>query len=146
MSDQGSISHHCALATESPIPIVPVIDLLDGNVVRAIGGVRDEYQPWRSGLCPTADPVELAENARALVGHQRLYVADIDALEGRSADGDAVARLAQRSSVLYDAGLRSNDDAQRLLAALGRSASNVTAILASETSVDLSLAESLAKE
>lgn len=62
--------------------LIPVIDLMHGQVVRAIRGDRQRYQPIVSRLCTGSDPVVVA---RALVAHcavRQLYVADLDALQG----------------------------------------------------------------
>lgn len=62
--------------------LIPVIDLMHGQVVRAIRGDRQRYQPIVSQLCAGSDPVLVA---RALVAHcaaRQLYVADLDALQG----------------------------------------------------------------
>ena len=62
--------------------LIPVIDLMHGQVVRAIRGDRQRYQPIVSRLCTCSDPVLVA---RALVAHcaaRQLYVADLDALQG----------------------------------------------------------------
>lgn len=62
--------------------LIPVIDLMHGQVVRALRGNRQSYQPIVSRLCEGSDPVTVA---RALVTHcqaRQLYVADLDALQG----------------------------------------------------------------
>src|SRR5438477_4509429 len=58
--------------------VIGVIDLRGGAAVDARGGRRDEYQP-------IGDAVELA---RTYVerGVEELYVADLDAIEGRDRD------------------------------------------------------------
>ena len=61
--------------------IIPVIDLLGGQVVRGIGGRRSEYRPIESRLARGSDPGEIAA---AFVEHfdaTTCYVADLDAIE-----------------------------------------------------------------
>jgi phosphoribosylformimino-5-aminoimidazole carboxamide ribotide isomerase len=63
--------------------LIPVLDVLHGAVVRGVGGRRSEYRPIVSQLTSSTDPVEVA---RALVEHVRpaeLYLADLDAIQGR---------------------------------------------------------------
>jgi len=55
------------------IRLVPVLDIANGSVVRAIGGRRDEYGPIDGGFGVT-------ERLSSLVGHRTLYVADLDAI------------------------------------------------------------------
>ncbi len=38
--------------------LIPVIDLMQGQVVRAVRGDRGSYRPIVSGLCAGSDPVE----------------------------------------------------------------------------------------
>jgi len=62
--------------------LIPVIDLLKGQVVRGVRGDRQAYRPIESALCASSDPVTVA---RVLVDHcaaRQLYVADLDALMG----------------------------------------------------------------
>ena len=61
--------------------IVPVIDVRNGLVVRAVGGRRASYRPFRSPLSPDADPLTLARSVRDRWGTNDLYLADLDALE-----------------------------------------------------------------
>jgi phosphoribosylformimino-5-aminoimidazole carboxamide ribotide isomerase len=60
--------------------VIPVIDLLGGQVVRGLGGQRDLYRPIRSQIAADAQPASVA---RAFVEHFALntvYVADLDAI------------------------------------------------------------------
>ncbi|MEM9351822.1 MAG: HisA/HisF-related TIM barrel protein [Planctomycetota bacterium] len=103
------------LARDSPIPIIPVIDLMGGKVVRAIRGDRANYRPWHSHVCPTADPLEAAANLTAMTGQRRLYVADLDAIAGdRTTNAEIVHRLAAKYDLLLDPGIRTAADAASL--------------------------------
>jgi phosphoribosylformimino-5-aminoimidazole carboxamide ribotide isomerase len=62
--------------------LIPVIDLLKGQVVRGVRGDRQAYRPIESALCASSDPLTVAG---ILVDHcaaRQLYVADLDALMG----------------------------------------------------------------
>jgi uncharacterized protein related to proFAR isomerase len=63
--------------------LVPVVDLLGGQVVHARRGERSQYQPIRSPLCPGSDLLPLARALRQASGSALLYAADLDALQGR---------------------------------------------------------------
>ena len=66
----------------SSMTLIPVIDLLKGQVVRGVRGDRQAYRPIDSALCGSSDSVTVA---RILVDHcatRLLYVADLDALTG----------------------------------------------------------------
>jgi phosphoribosylformimino-5-aminoimidazole carboxamide ribotide isomerase len=60
--------------------VIPVIDLLGGQVVRGLGGQRDLYRPIQSTIATDAQPASIS---RAFAQQFRLtmaYVADIDAI------------------------------------------------------------------
>jgi phosphoribosylformimino-5-aminoimidazole carboxamide ribotide isomerase len=73
--------------------IIPVVDLLAGQVVRAVRGQRANYRPIVSALCSSSQPVEVA---RILCDHcasPLLYVADLDAIQGRGVQIEALRAL-----------------------------------------------------
>lgn len=61
--------------------IIPVIDLLGGQVVRGIGGRRSEYRPIESQLVAGSDPGAIAAAFVEHFGATTCYVADLDAIE-----------------------------------------------------------------
>jgi HisA/HisF family protein len=65
--------------------LVPVVDLMQGQVVRGVRGDRSGYRPIESVLCPGSDPVTVARALCRHTGSPRLYVADLDALQGGAA-------------------------------------------------------------
>jgi len=67
-----------------PFPVIPVLDLKTGHAVHAVGGRRDHYQPIRSILHATSDPIVLARAFRDTLGLHTLYLADLDAIDGLS--------------------------------------------------------------
>ena len=89
--------------------VIPVLDLLGGQVVHAVRGERQRYQPVKSVLCGTADPVSVARAFRDRLGLTEVYVADLDSIQsaGRINHRETVAVLAQREhlSILLDAGV-----------------------------------------
>jgi phosphoribosylformimino-5-aminoimidazole carboxamide ribotide isomerase len=100
--------------------IIPVLDLKGGQVVRAERGKRDSYQPIATPLCDGSDPVAVAEGLRRLHPFRTFYVADLDAIEGRTANEAALDRLGameQPPDLWVDSGIA---DEQRLEAMLAR--------------------------
>lgn len=95
--------------------VIPVMDVMSGQVVHAVAGRRSEYQPIRSGLVHSTDPLIVAEALRSLARTDELYVADLDALQGRPRQRSLIAELARRGFRLWlDAGLRFADEASAL--------------------------------
>src|SRR5205085_1641953 len=65
--------------------IVPVLDLLNGKVVRGVAGNRAKYAPIESTLSPDPSPVSIARGF-ASVGFKECYIADLDAIAGADPD------------------------------------------------------------
>jgi phosphoribosylformimino-5-aminoimidazole carboxamide ribotide isomerase len=116
------------------VRIIPVLDLKGGEVVRAQMGRRDHYQPIVTPLSASSDPVAVAEGLRSLLPFRTFYVADLDAIEGRASNCEAVERLRGMPSapeLWLDAGLA---DAKLLSAALAQS--SLCPVLGSESQSD----------
>ncbi|HXT06779.1 MAG TPA: HisA/HisF-related TIM barrel protein [Roseiarcus sp.] len=75
--------------------VIPVLDLIEGLVVRAKMGDRDAYRPIESPLSATADPVDVTRGLMRLGRFPTLYIADLDAIRGRGDNFAALARLRQ---------------------------------------------------
>lgn len=73
--------------------VVPVLDLLGGEVVHARGGDRANYRPIVTPLAQGSDPVAVATGLMALAPFGCLYVADLDAIQGRPGNEAALRRL-----------------------------------------------------
>ncbi|WP_428565229.1 MAG: HisA/HisF-related TIM barrel protein [Solidesulfovibrio sp. DCME] len=86
--------------------LVPVLDILGGQVVGAVRGERERYQPVRSQLVTSAAPLAVAEALVGLTRAEALYVADLDAIMGRGDNAATVAALSERlgCQVWLDAG------------------------------------------
>ncbi len=98
--------------------ILPVLDVMRGRVVRAVGGRRRAYRPLVSRLTALSLPRETAENVRALFGFSELYLADLDAILGGEAAFAIYADLHDRGFRLWvDAGVRRTARACQLVEA-----------------------------
>ena len=73
--------------------IIPVIDLKGGCVVRARLGRRDEYRPIETPLSRTSGAVDIVAGLLSLYPFQRLYVADLDAIESTGDNNRILERL-----------------------------------------------------
>ncbi len=101
------------------MPILPVLDILHGQVVRGIAGRRHEYRPIVSGLCRSSVPGEVARAIADHYGFGEFYLADLNAIDGAppaQAIYDSLHAAGYR--LWIDAGVRTPADASRL-AALG---------------------------
>jgi phosphoribosylformimino-5-aminoimidazole carboxamide ribotide isomerase len=97
--------------------ILPVLDLLNGLVVRGVGGKRNEYRPIESRLVRCPDVLSVAQAFRDKLGLTRLYVADLDAiLYGRPNRGTCRSLAEKGFDLLVDAGLRTVEAARTVLA------------------------------
>lgn len=117
--------------------IIPVIDLLDGQVVRAVRGERRHYRAIASALCGSADPRIVARRLCEHCATDTLYLADLNALQGRPPQLEWLRTLLQDRPDLelwLDAGFGGPDDAAHLLARLApTAAARVTPVYGSES-------------
>jgi phosphoribosylformimino-5-aminoimidazole carboxamide ribotide isomerase len=96
--------------------IIPVIDLRAGEAVHGSGGDRARYEPVKSVITPSlGDPEALAQAYVAVLGTSEIYVADLDAIEGRAAQYGMHHRLSRIARSWIDAGLRSEAEAFTLI-------------------------------
>lgn len=58
--------------------LIPVIDLMAGQVVRGVRGERSAYRPIRSSLCESSAPLALAPRLLERAASDTLYIADLD--------------------------------------------------------------------
>jgi len=122
--------------------IIPVIDLLKGKAVAAIRGERAIYRPVESGLVDTAEPLDVARALAGVTECRAMYVADLDAIQGRQGHWDQLRRLSRALPVefMVDAGVSTPEEA-RHLAALGVA----RVILGTETLPSLSMLNDMAE-
>jgi phosphoribosylformimino-5-aminoimidazole carboxamide ribotide isomerase len=96
--------------------ILPVLDILNGVVVRGVAGRRSEYRPIVSRLTSASDALSVARAFRDRLGLFRFYLADLDAiLHQRPNFGIYRDLAAQGFELLIDAGLKDIASARRIL-------------------------------
>jgi HisA/HisF family protein len=79
--------------------VIPVLDLMGGQVVHGRAGERDSYRPIATPLGAADDAQGLARALLALTGANTLYVADLDAIRNT---GDHAALIAALAESLQD--------------------------------------------
>jgi phosphoribosylformimino-5-aminoimidazole carboxamide ribotide isomerase len=93
------------------MPILPVLDLLQGQIVRGIDGRRESYRPIVSKLTPSTEPLSVARAIRAQFGFSEFYLADLDAIQHARSAFDIYRRLQEDGFRLWiDAGLSTSRD------------------------------------
>jgi phosphoribosylformimino-5-aminoimidazole carboxamide ribotide isomerase len=101
--------------------IIPVIDLLDGVVVRGVAGRRSEYRPIESRIVAGSDPIDVARAFREKLGLSQIYVADLDGILHARPHCELYRELSQEGfSLLVDAGVRALNDAAAVFTAGAR--------------------------
>jgi phosphoribosylformimino-5-aminoimidazole carboxamide ribotide isomerase len=83
--------------------IIPVLDLKDKLAVSGKSGKRDTYQPLKTVFHKSAEPVKIANKFRDY-GFKRLYIADLDSIEGTGSNLELVRRINQLIPVMLDCG------------------------------------------
>ncbi|OLL31488.1 phosphoribosylformimino-5-aminoimidazole carboxamide ribotide isomerase [Burkholderia sp. SRS-W-2-2016] len=73
--------------------VIPVLDLLDGHVVRAVRGERNAYRPIQSRLTAASEPLTIARALLEASGARTLYIADLGAILRRGAHLATLAEL-----------------------------------------------------
>lgn len=102
------------------LKVIPVIDILNSLAVHAIRGQREKYQPLKSVLFPSSDPVTIASVFKSL-GFDSLYLADLDAIQHGSANYVLYNRIKTKANIdlMIDAGISDYEKAEKVLEAGG---------------------------
>ncbi len=102
--------------------LIPVIDLLQGQVVRGMQGNRSAYRPIVSALCGSSAPVTVAQILCEYSAARQLYVADLDALQGGAVQRETLRHILAALpgiELWLDAGFADIAPARALVAELG---------------------------
>lgn len=78
------------------LEVIPVIDLLDGLVVHARYGQRQQYQPIRTPLCDTAQPLAIVEQLLSIYPFKTLYIADLNSIMGNRDNLDQITAISNK--------------------------------------------------
>jgi phosphoribosylformimino-5-aminoimidazole carboxamide ribotide isomerase len=126
-----------------PMLVLPVIDLQRGVAMHGRAGQRAQYRPVKSVLAAAADPLALARAFLVELGLDQIYIADLDAIAGRSPDWANHQALLELGLRLWlDAGIAHEDQLARLFDRLGERVVGVLGLetLASPAALQLMLA------
>jgi phosphoribosylformimino-5-aminoimidazole carboxamide ribotide isomerase len=100
---------------DKALKVIPVIDILNGVVVHAVRGNRQEYKPLQSVLTASVDPVEVATVFK-LQGFSTLYLADLDAIQGKKPCIELYSCIAKIGfNLIVDAGATDIETVKNLL-------------------------------
>lgn len=97
--------------------IIPVIDLMHGQVVHARMGQRQHYLPIQSSLCSSSAPINIINALLELYPFEHLYIADLDAIQGQSNHFQTIQALIEKFPLIeiwLDSGIACVDDLQDL--------------------------------
>jgi phosphoribosylformimino-5-aminoimidazole carboxamide ribotide isomerase len=96
--------------------LIPVLDILNGVVVRGVAGNRDQYRPIESCLTKSVQALDVARAIRDRYGFQEFYIADLDAIIHERV-GEAIYRqlISEGFRLLVDAGVKEPLLAKNLL-------------------------------
>ncbi|OQW68100.1 MAG: hypothetical protein BVN34_09935 [Proteobacteria bacterium ST_bin12] len=89
--------------------IIPVIDLMQGQVVHAKRGIRSQYQAIQSSLCKDSAPFSVIDAFMKLYPFQTLYIADLDAILGIGNHSDLTLKISRKYpnlNIWLDCGIR----------------------------------------
>jgi phosphoribosylformimino-5-aminoimidazole carboxamide ribotide isomerase len=113
-----NFSAGCPLTIQgnNTLRVIPVIDILDDVAVHAVRGRRSEYQPLKSAVCTSADPLDVALAFKAL-GFSELYVADLDAIMDGRPNFSVLKEITDTTGLrlMVDAGIADLQRAKRML-------------------------------
>jgi phosphoribosylformimino-5-aminoimidazole carboxamide ribotide isomerase len=73
--------------------VIPVVDLMGGEVVRARKGDRASYRPIETPLSPTSDALDVVRGLLAVYPFPTFYVADLDAIQRKGDNFPALRRI-----------------------------------------------------
>jgi phosphoribosylformimino-5-aminoimidazole carboxamide ribotide isomerase len=120
--------------------IIPVLDILNAQVVHGVKGERNKYAPVKSLLTPSSDPLDIANAFKTHFHTTEIYIADLDSIMHGKSDfsyiEDVIAQLDFR--IMLDAGI---DDIETTKTLLGRGVAKI--IIGTETLRSLANLEAL---
>lgn len=94
--------------------IIPVLDLKDGIAVSGKSGKRETYKPLKTVFHKSSSPSKIAK-ALSNAGAIRMYIADLDAIEGKGSNLDVIQEINKYISVMLDCGASNISSAQKAL-------------------------------
>ena len=99
--------------------IIPVMDIMGGQVVHGIAGQRNKYRPISSSLVEGANSLDVALAFQRNFGVEEIYIADLDAIMRKGSNLTHILKIVEslRLTVLLDGGISNTTDVESLLEA-----------------------------
>lgn len=94
--------------------IIPVLDIKNGNAVSGKSGMRKTYKPLKTVFSGSSDPVKIV-GALKDAGARRMYIADLDAIEGEGSNLQLVKQVNEVLPVMLDAGAGDVNSVEKVL-------------------------------
>ncbi|WP_431063693.1 HisA/HisF family protein [Methanobacterium sp.] len=83
--------------------IIPVLDLKDKIAVSGKSGKRDTYKPLKTVFCDSSNPCKIGKTL-SVYGAKRMYIADLNAIEGKGSNFDVIKKINEEIPVMLDCG------------------------------------------
>ncbi len=92
--------------------IIPVIDLLNSEVVHAIKGERNKYKPLRPIFIDSSNPLKIIECIEKIFNFKEIYVADLDSIINRKPNIELLLKILENSKLkmMLDPGIINTQD------------------------------------
>ena len=81
--------------------IIPVIDIKDSQVVHARAGDRKNYRAIESDLTSGHHPLDIVDTFLSVYPFNTIYIADLDAIEGKPPQSDMLSLIQQEFTRLH---------------------------------------------
>ncbi len=95
--------------------VLAAIDILEGQVVRGMAGIRNTYKPIVSKIVSNSNPMELILGLRESLGIKDFYIADLDAILFGKKNKNLYEALDKKGLRIWiDAGVKNCKDLQDL--------------------------------
>jgi phosphoribosylformimino-5-aminoimidazole carboxamide ribotide isomerase len=97
--------------------IIPVLDILNSQVVHGIKGERNKYEPIRSLITTSCTPADVAKAFKTQFNISELYIADLDAIISQKFTFTYLREIIQHTNlqIMLDAGIDENAFVSNLL-------------------------------
>jgi phosphoribosylformimino-5-aminoimidazole carboxamide ribotide isomerase len=94
--------------------IIPVIDIKNGEAVSGKSGNRETYTPLKTVFTKSSDPIAIAHELKKF-GFSRIYIADLDAIEGNTSNLKIAEEINKIIPVMFDSGIKNLSGVQTIL-------------------------------
>lgn len=91
--------------------IIPVMDVLDGEVVHAVAGEREKYEPVESALTKSSKPLKIASIFERK-GFNEIYIADLNSIQNKGKNLEVIDLLTKETNlnIMTDAGFKNYEE------------------------------------